>query len=509
MISRFYLKELLSFVEAELNFKNGLVVFSGPSGSGKSILMESFLALFGYKEALATLSEATIDKALKASDEFDIELNDEITVKEIKKEKTRYFLNAQNISKNNLTKYIEGNIRYLHLQDKSDFKSSSLLNYLDKISLKNDKDFEILLDDYRASFKEYKDISARLEKIREEELKVEELKEFAKFEIEKIDEINPKIGEYEELSQIKKQISKKDKIEEKIKEASGIFAYTSSVNEVLNLLEKESTAFDDMINELTNIFETFSDKMYELEDLNIEDILDRIEKLSSLQKKFGGIEQALEYRDKKQEELKHYENISFEKSELEKNLEKLSQKVTKLSSLLTISRKNSAVSFSKMINSYLQNLYLDSATLELLPKELDAKGADLVTLKIKNIDLNQISSGELNRVRLSLLAAISDFALEENGVLFLDEIDANVSGKESSAIANLLLSLSKNYQIFAISHQPQLSANANQHFFVEKVDGNSIVRELNKDERINEIARMISGEDIADEAIEFARKLLI
>lgn len=112
-------------------------------------------------------------------------------------------------------------------------------------------------------------------------------------------------------------------------------------------------------------------------------------------------------------------------------------------------------------------------------------------------------------MRLALLTARSHYEINTNGILFLDEIDANLSGKESASIAKVLAELSKNYQIFAISHQPQLSATAKQHFMVTKDDNNiSSVKELDKDERINEIARMISGKDITEEALEFARKLI-
>ena len=103
---------------------------------------------------------------------------------------------------------------------------------------------------------------------------------------------------------------------------------------------------------------------------------------------------------------------------------------------------------------------------------------------------------------------MSGFEIVNGGILFLDEIDANLSGKESNAIANVLSTLSKTYQIFAISHQPQLTATADQHFLVDKKDGVSTVHVLNKDEKIEEVSRMISGENITKEAREFAINLI-
>ena len=127
---------------------------------------------------------------------------------------------------------------------------------------------------------------------------------------------------------------------------------------------------------------------------------------------------------------------------------------------------------------------------------------------MNNTKLDKISSGEFNRLRLALLTARSYYDIDTNGILFLDEIDANLSGKESQSIAKVLAQLSKNYQIFAISHQPQLSATAHQHFLVKKQNNISKVTLLDHSQRIDEIARMISGENITKEAKEFAKKLL-
>lgn len=98
MISRVYLKDFLSFNEIDLEFDKGLVVFTGPSGAGKSILMESILSLFGIEDAKAKLGEVVIQSSIKDED-FDIDIDDEIVIKEIKKDKTRYLLNNQTISK--------------------------------------------------------------------------------------------------------------------------------------------------------------------------------------------------------------------------------------------------------------------------------------------------------------------------------------------------------------------------------------------------------------------------
>ena len=508
MINRIYIKDCLSFNLIDLEFNKGLNVFTGPSGAGKSILMQAILSLFAKSDVKANLGEVLISNSRTNNELYDIEDNDDIVIKTIKKEKVRFFINNQTISKKNLNVFSSKLIKHLNLRDTSDFESSKLLNFLDKLSLINEKNFIKVKSDFDSSYNDLKILKKELEKIRNDELKVEDLKEFTKFEIEKIENINPSVDEYNELNLLKRKLSKKDKIEDSIKIASDILNYRQSVSNTLELLEVESSFFDETMNELNNIFENFNDSLFELEDIDIETVLTRIEKLSVLQKRFGSIEKALEYKEEKKKELLSYDNITFEKAILEKKIAKLTEKVNILSKEISFSRSKSLIILQKKINKYLEFLYLSNAKITLEEKKLDLFGIDEVVFKLNGVNLDTISSGEYNRLRLALLTSMSEFDIIENGILFLDEIDANLSGKESDAIANVLSTLSKSYQIFAISHQPQLTSVSNQHFLVDKKDGISTINLLNKEQRIEEIARMISGEEITSNAIKFAKNLL-
>jgi len=508
MINRIYLKDFLSFREVDLEIKKGLVVFTGPSGAGKSVLMQSILSLFGISDSKASLGEIAISNLNIVDDSFDIEADDDIIIKQIKKDKSRYFLNSQSISKKNLNQFSKKLIKHLHLKDTSDFDSPKLIDFLDSLCIKKFDDFKNLKNDFDDSYCKLQKIKEELKKINEDESKLEDLKEFAKFEIEKISSLNPQIGEYEELNDIKKKLSKKEKIQEAMEKATPLFTYTSSANLALDLMNEDATFFDDAINELNNIFEKFSDSLLELEELDVENVLDRIEKLSSLQKRFGSIEEALNYKKQKEEELDSYENISFEKAILEKNLVKTLQEVKSKAIEISKYRLKSSEILEEKINHYLAYLYLSNAKIKLVKKELDKSGLDKVEFELNGVNLETISSGEFNRLRLALLTSISEFDIIKNGILFLDEIDANLSGKESSAIATVLYKLSQTYQIFAISHQPQLTSTADQHFLVDKKDGISTVTNLDSSSRIDEIARMISGENITDDAYSFAKNLL-
>ena len=508
MIRRVYLKDCLSFNEVDLEFKNGLNIFTGPSGAGKSILMQAILSLFALADVKAKLGEVELDN-LKFDDEsYDINSDDDIVIKSIKKDKVRYFLNNQSISKKNLNEFSKKLIKHLNLKDTSEFYSLKLIDFLDKLTSKNKKEFKELKDTFDNLYIEFQIIKKELKKILEDENKLEDLKEFAKFEISKIEQINPSIDEYEELNLIKKRLSKKEKIEIAIKKASGIMEFNHNVTSALELMEVNSSFFDEAMNELNNVFEKFNDSLYELEDINIENVLDRIEKLSALQKRFGSIEECLKYKEQKKIELESYENIFFQKEKLEKRYKIINEKLLELSQEISQYRKETSLILEDKINEYLKFLYLSNAKILFEEKELDSCGIDNILFELNGVTLETISSGEYNRLRLALLTSMSEFDIVDNGILFLDEIDANLSGKESDAISKVLIKLSNSYQIFAISHQPQLTSSANQHFLVDKQNGNSKVILLNNKERINEIARMISGENITNEAIEFAKNLL-
>ncbi len=509
LINRFYLKDYLSFDEVELDFQKGLIVFTGPSGAGKSILMGSFLTLFGEDDAKANLSEILLEDLDVEDEAFGVEKKDDIIIKQTTTTKTRYFLNHQTISKKSLKSFCSRFSKHLHLKDTSDFDSAKIIEFLDYLGSQIDNGYLTVLQSFQDKYLEYNTLKTKLEKLLKDEQELDELIEYTKFEINKITSIDPKIDEYEELKSLKDTLSKKDKIEEVLNEVKPMLDNSHKISNALAILDEDSTFFDEAVNEVNNVFEKFYDNLLSMDDRDIEEVLTRIEELSALIKRFGSIEEALEFKEQKEKELEGYENISFEKAILEKNVKKSYQQVNELSMELSKKRKETLDILQMKIEEYLEYLYLQNLTVNINLKELDSTGIDNVEFTLNNTPLGKISSGEFNRLRLALLTARSHYEIDTNGILFLDEIDANLSGKESQSIAKVLEKLSRHYQIFAISHQPQLSATAKQHFMVHKDEnGTSHVNELNTEQRVQEIARMISGKNITDEALEFAKQLI-
>ncbi len=507
MIERFYLKEYLSFQEVELNLKNGLIVFSGASGSGKSILMEAILTSLGASSCDAKVCESSVTWELDTQ-HYGIENEEPNVLRHTKKEKSRYFINNQSVSKKTLYEIVSHHLKHLSLRDFSDFKNENLLDIIDTHIIKQNPNFATLKQNYTHTFRTYKEKKQQLQQIEDEEKRVIELKEFATFEIEKIASIDPFVGEDEKLLEIKKALSKKEKVLQKIQEAYAIFEYEHTVGQTLQLLEHSSDFFDDMMNELRVVFDTAVEEFNSLEEEDIEDVLNRLEALSGLKRRYGSIQEALEYKEQKIEELKKYENIEYEKGSLQKECQELNTQLHDLAHQLSLSRKEALPSIQTKLNNYLKQLYLEDATLTITQQECALLGEDHIDININNTQLTKISTGEFNRLRLGILALKSENLHTNHGVLMLDEIDANLSGEESMSVAKVLKKLSKTFQIFVISHQPQLTSMGDQHFLVYKDGTISKTKELTRKQRVDEIARIISGSNISHEAKQFAQELL-
>ena len=507
MIQRLYLKELVTFDDVELEFDEGLVVLTGPSGAGKSVLISAILSSFGYSvPSVAHICELEIIKPLDIIEDSYM-LEDTITIKSLKKDRLRYFVDGQNIPKKRLKEMFSPFVKYLSIRDKGGFDSSTLLDIIDNRLTQKDKSFRKLKKEYKKRYTLYIEKVTKLQKIKEEEAKIVELIDYAKYEIEKITNINPKIGEDIELLKIKQQLSRIDKIKDALSGAVDIFSLESDVEEVYRLIDKDSSMFSDMMNQLRADFEETENLADELKEIDIEEVLNRLSDLSSLKKRYGSIEESLSYRDAKVAELNRYENIEQDKSLLESFIDLEYIELHNIATKLSKYRQDEAIILEEILEEYLISLKLASISFRFDTSHIDIEGIDNIDVLLGNSTISTLSGGEFNRVRLALMATTINTDKHKQGVLILDEIDANVSGDESIAIAQMIQKLATVYQVFAISHQSHISSKAKQHILVSKVGDKSQATILDDDQRVSEIARIIAGENPTEEAMEFAKKL--
>ncbi|PAF52151.1 AAA family ATPase [Helicobacter sp. 13S00477-4] len=512
MINRLMVKNSVAFGDVELELQSGFNVFSGASGSGKSVFFESLLAIFGIKESNAEVIEADLDICLKdfgiELDEFGLDdFGDSLVLSIIKKEKTRYFLNRYASSKKRLSELVSGFGKHISSKGASELKAENLLRVLDDFVSQKNTLHKTLLSDLCNEFELLLKARIRLDELHEQEKNIQSLKELAEFEIQKISSIDPKEAEYEKLLELKKTLSKKEKIQESVMDAMQALDTIPKIQYTLSLLGKENIVFNEAVFEVKAILEDEQAKLEELDEINAEELLNRIAQLSELNRRYGSIAEALAHLDIQRQKLKDFENLSFNKEQVIKEINILELKCNKLADSIGKNRQENLKDFENQIKLRCEELLLKNPKVSLQYCDLKRTGKEFLDLRLEETPIEALSSGEYNRLRLVMMCLDAKIN-HSKGILVLDEIDANLSGQESEGVAKVLKTLSKTYQIFAISHQPHMPALADYHYLVSKKDGKSKVKLLDNQGRIEEMARMISGADITKEALEFAKKRL-
>jgi DNA repair protein RecN (Recombination protein N) len=507
VIDRLYVRHLLSFDEVALDLDEGLVVFTGPSGAGKSLLISAILSNFGYGiDLVASLCEVDITPP-KGFNSEDFLIEPRMSIKGIKKGNLRYFLGDQSISKKRLRESFSPYVEYLSVRDSGGLSCEKLLGLLDRSILQHNRSFKRLLLSYKKRYRIYQERVAQLQAIHAKEQRASEHIDYLKYEIERIATINPTIGEEEQLLKVKQQLSKIDKIQEALSSATGIFQLEEDVEEVYRLLDKDASLFHEMMHQLRSDFEETEHLAEELAEIDVEEVLDRLSDLVMLKDRYGSIEEALIYKQAREEELADYQHREHDKGVLEEFIAMEYGELMVMASKISSLRQQEALEIEKRVESYLEILKLSGFQFIFTPAPLTALGIDGLEVGLAQTTLSKLSGGEFNRLRLALMASTIHQSSQKEGVLILDEIDANVSGDESIAIATMIHQLSCVYQIFAISHQPHLSAKASQHVVVTKEESRSKVVSLDEKGRIAEIARIVAGEKPTQEALEFAKRL--
>ncbi|MDR2639027.1 MAG: AAA family ATPase [Helicobacteraceae bacterium] len=504
MIARVSIKDALSFKSVVLEPHIGLNVFSGPSGAGKSILMNAILALFGLQESEASSAEAAI-VGFKPPKDAPIEIEgDEIVARLIKKDKTRYFINDAQIGKSALKALFEGSARRLNQKESSDLSSNNLLSLLDLIAK-----HEAKLAEFASAYERLKAKSAELSALKDKEASARELLEFAKFELDKIASLAPKEGEYERLLELKKQLSKKEKIAQILEKTASFKEAEDDAYALYDALGLDRAVFEEAMNDLGSAIETARASLEEIEALDPEAMLDRIERLSALIRRYGDIGEALKYAEDKRREIASFESLEADIKLLSREVQELEASANNLAKQIRAVRCKAVKALEEKINAYLTRLRMPNAKLALNETQLNEYAGQQAALALNGAAIEKISGGELNRLRLALLAVRVELGgTNERSALFLDEIDANVSGEESASVAAVLKFLSGRYQIFAISHQSQLTSKADAHYLITKENGESKARLLDRKGRVAEIARIISSDQITDAALKHAEALL-
>ena len=431
-----------------------------------------------------------------------------LVISVLKKQNTRYFINNQAISKKKLSEIAHHFIKYISIKDGNELENDYMLHILDSITMQKDSKFNEILCEYNQTFIEHKQCKIKLQELEEMQRNIENLKDFAQFEIDKITKAQPQIGEYEKLMSDKKLLSKKEKVMETCNKALLELDSLDSIYKAFELLNIDNASFLSHIMEARGHIENGLDEFNSL-DIDIESLLERISLLADIIRRYGSEEYALKHLAMQQQKLQEYESIEFDKTKIEEKFLNLTKRLENLANTLHEKRKDCLPIFVEKLNYYAKELRLESVSIDQNKIECYQYGLDSLQIYLASKQKSVLSSGEYNRMRLAMLCVAASYNTYSEGILILDEIDANLSGEESEGVAKLLQFLSKHYQVFAISHQPFMPLLCDRHYLVSKEsESTSTIKLLNKKERIKEVARMISGSKLDKHALSYAEKLL-
>ena len=544
MLKYLSIKNLILIQHIEINFQNGLSVFTGETGAGKSMILDSLSLISGGRtkssikpeKGKKTIVTAVIDihnfpEILKRMDEIGVEVDNEIIVKRIVDEggRSKSFINDTLVSLNTLKELTEDVIE-IHSQfsEQGLLDNTTHIDTLDNFGTNKEtlSKLKTLWEDLNSKEKLYK--------IELDEFKnLNDIKEAYDYDLKELKNLNPVSDEFDELEKKRKIIKNFIKINETLSKVNANFTSDSIpgienlasenlklLNSIEELLDEESSKqiknLESMVLEISEISKFFRNYT-NLEDGNksIDDIEDRISLYKKLSKKHNVRESQLSSI----EELIRSKIISLDDREnklleIKKDLDETKKILIDYSQLISSQRLKNCMELDTKVNNEFLDLKLENANFKTFIEKIEynAKGQDKVTFKIqtnpksKMDEIKKISSGgELCRIALALKVTADK---NKTSILFFDEVDSGIGGAVSAAVGQRLRRLGENRQVCVITHSPQVASFGQNHYKVSKSKFETKLVKLDSEERVMEIARMLSAKEITPEAIEAAKKLI-
>ena len=550
MLKQLYIKNFTLIDELNIQMHPGFSVITGETGAGKSIILGAIGLLLGNRadsksikagrdrcviEAHFDLSKYDMQQFFTDND-IDEDLSDTIIRRELTAAgKSRAFINDTPVSLTKMRELGEQlvDIHSQHqnlLLQKEDFQ----LNVVDIIAQdeKQRKNYEAAYNQYKQANQKLNALKAEIEKNRENE-------DFLRFQFKELDEAQLQNGEQEELEQEYEMLSHSEDIKTALYQADNhLSGDDGNIIERLKQASEQLANIKDVYPEVTELLERIDSSYIELKDIaqeingltdhvefdpaRLETINERLDKLNLLQQKFHvrDLGELIETYHQLKEQLSHIDHSDEDVEALEQEVIQLLEKAQKQAKELTAIRTKAAKKVEEEMKQRLIPLGIPNVrfSISLTEKPLSHDGGDKVSFLFsanKSTPLQPVtqvaSGGEIARVMLSLKAMISG-AVKLPTIIF-DEIDTGVSGKIAEKMAQIMVEMGNHErQVLSITHLPQIAAMGSHHYKVskEETDEGTISRmtELSQQERVQEIAQMLSGSDVSEAALANAKELL-
>lgn len=545
--------------ESDIMFTKGLNILSGETGAGKSIIFEALSVALGERASKSMIKTGTdhsvIEAVFSLTDELKTLLEEKGLISDIDEEtviiRRDIYLDYPTVSRINgfsatladlkeISAYlcdIYGQYEHQLLLDKDNYLS--IINKATRIEY-NDE-YDKLESELKDIFIEIKDLTNSLKNFLEKSSNLDSEIDFLEFQINEINEINPVPGEMDEIKDELKKLQNLELIQETLSSVDNNLRGSdeqfenndvlAKLGESINNLEKISNYMSDV----DGLIERMKTSMYELEDISsvissyigtdydesrIEELSLRLSKLQMLEKKYAtDIDGVLYKKEKLELELNDLKYLDERIQEVRDKIKLKEDEYNVVANKISNLRKNAAEKLEKNLSDELHELDMQNSVfkVEFSVSKPTEKGIDDVEFLAKTNKGSSfkpireiISGGEMSRFMLAFKNVLSD--ANNYKTFVFDEIDAGLSGKVANTVGKRLEKLAEKRQVLIISHLPQIISKADSHYKITKKDiGDetvSSIKKLNENERVEEIARLLSGDTITSETLKNAKLLL-
>ncbi|WP_156285726.1 DNA repair protein RecN [Oceanivirga salmonicida] len=532
MIRELKINNLAIIKDLEIDLETNFSVLTGETGAGKSIILDGISFLTGARsnvlairngekklsvEAVIDLTDENIEKLQEITDTIDFSDKELIIYREIGIDsKSKIIVNDKRVTLSTLKNIMEQLVDIVGQHENQYLLNKTYhINLLDAFIDKKKYNLKSIVSDI-------KNLNVEIDRLEIEKKEILEKKDLYNFNIQEIDKLELYDGIDEELEAEYKLIFNSGRI----KEAFARLVYELDENvltgvkncvRTINSISDVSTEISDINDRLEDIKEQLNDiyndisckDISEDNDTKLEEIADRLNKINKIKNKYkDSISNILIYKEQMQEKLSNIEYSSDKIEELKKLKDEKTNMYFENAKQLSKDRKEYAKKLEKEINNELYELNMKGASFKVnidIKDGMHENGIDDIEFMIKANEgqeynkLSKIASGgEISRIMLALKVVFS--RVDNLSTLIFDEIDTGISGETVKLVAKKLRKLSKNIQVICVTHSPSIAIMADEQFLIEKTTDNSIteteIKKLNDEERIDEIARIISGDSI-------------
>ena len=535
MLRRLTIQNYALIDSLDIELPGGLIIITGETGAGKSIMLGALSLLLGGKGDVSALKDSSKNCVVEGEFELD---GEELILRRVISPagRTRNFINDEPANLGELvsiaSRIIDIHAQHQHLLLTDAAYQMQVVDYF--------AGTRTLLEKYRGVFSQLQKSEAALEELDANIARIEGEREYRQFQFDKLYQASLKEGELEELEQEQKQLANAEQIRDGIYGAVSLMqpmgsSIVQNLKEAVHILQKSSN-FVPELQELCNRLESCRIECKDIEDeletlaggitvspQRLEQVEERLSLLYSLMRKHSvaSVEELLQVRDSLEQELLGAERSIEDRNALVERIKELEAERNSLAEELSRAREAKIKGLGKTLQDSIRDLQMPYAVFEVALEDAGKytlQGKDAVQFLFcanGNGKLNPVqkaaSGGELSRIMLCLKALMANFT--GMPTMIFDEIDTGVSGSIADKMGELIGKMGERMQIIAITHLPQIASKRGTHLLVQKEfdrqnNAATRIRRIEGDERVKEVARMLSGSELTNAALENARELL-